>query len=1132
MTVADKLSFSKNAISNYARKIGSLIDQEVANEESFYPDFRDLLKNYFSTDEFDVITVPKTETGEDKPDFIVYMDNIPIINIEAKNPNSPIDKWISVDSKNRLFKQIYRYRGHEKGNIPLIITDFLNIWVIDKDSKNSLDSDHKVKYKFKIVDDSGSAWKAFANSKRNFETALIYACEDIAMSITKVSSMIPHLVKYAQKLKEKILEVFEEPANPMKAYLESVRTDFLESIFSSDKEKKSQEFADLIAQTLIYGGFIAWMRFCKKGNDSKDFTFNVAIKYFPYGTFTYEIFADITTKSSPDIQNNIIAKIERIFQSSQFEKITENTETLMITFYSDFLQQYDPQMAKDRGIVYTPHPIINFITRSVDYFLKKNFNELEGLTSSDVFFLDPAAGTMGFPCEIVRLSKEYFNKKYSKQPSRVINKFNEWVHNSFLKNTYAFEILMAPYVLGHLRINMLLEELGSIFDQSKDRVKLFLFNTLMELQTTLKDFRNPAIGKEIVEALKIRNKQQILVVLSNPPYNISSQNDFDWINKKINYEVKYFTREEKKRIKDVVGKEEEIINIKKENNDYVWDLQREDTKEISGLKGIKDDYVKFIRFAQWKIKQNKFGIVAYITNGYYIDGIIFRGMRSSLKRDFDEIWIVDLHGDARKMIPLTVKEKGIKKDENIFGIKTGVAIAFFIRNQNHSDDKCEIKYINKWGTKAEKFEFLSHSIDHIKFQDIPDRINYEFCPDEFTLREKYNRFIYLLDIFKKNITGIATGHDYEIMGYNRMDIEQKVKNLFDKYVMKAHSFPKKSKKLWKPRKILKTTLEESLKNITEIVWRGFDTRYISYTPPLIGRSRFELMQYVFPPNKDNMCLIINRQNRLSIASSFFISNKIFECKCCEGASGLASSMFPLKINESESPDNIHKPKLAKDSNINKVFKSCLSYENEITDKQIFYYIYAILYSTSYRKRYYLGLSEDYPRIPFPDSKKSFTEMSNIGNKLADFHLLRAKNLDTTQFPMSKSTDYKIYNIRSIDKDDKGNQIPDTYDPSTQRIYFKKRTKTQIQGEQEGNKLDELTWIGGISQEMWDFEIGGKQQLKEWLNARRYSRELKMNHIQRGLNDEEIDYFLKICAVIKKTIELLPEIDKIYKKIDP
>ena len=1133
MTVVDQLSFSKNALNQYAQKIGNLIDSEVANEESFYADFRDLLKDFFKTDEFEIIVVPKSEETADKPDFIVYMDNIPIIHIEGKNPYDPIDKWLLADTTNRLFDQVYRFRGRENNNIQVIITDFIHIWVIDKDSPNSKDSDHQVKLKIKLIDDSHSTWKVFSGIKQKFESILNFVCEDIVLSISKVSSMIPLLVKYAKMLRDKIIGIFKEKSNPMKIYLESIRNDFLDSIFSSDKEKKSQEFADLVAQTLVYGGFIAWMRFCKEGNDPEEFSFNTCSRYLPYGTFTFNLFIDISTKSTPEIQDQIISKIERVFQSTQFEKIIEDMETLMITFYTDFLWKYDPEIAKDRGIVFTPHPIINFIVRGIDYFLKLYFNIQEGLISPSVKYLDPAAGTMGFPCEIIRTVRKCFEVKYEMQPGRIISEFDNWVKNCFLKNIYAFEILMAPYVLGHLRTNMLLDELGRKTNSSNDRVKLFLFNTLMKLQTKISDFRNPAIGQEIVEALNVRNSKNILVVLSNPPYNVSSQNKFDWIEKMINYKIDFFTEIEKKELARNPNNEEELIlTFRKRKNDYFWDLQREGTKDISGYKAIQDDYVKFIRFAQWKIKKNGYGIVGFITNNYYLDGLIFRGMRSSLMRDFDEIWVVDLHGDARKGIPDSIKEVGIDLDENVFDIRVGVAIVFFIRKENHSEEECSIKYIDKWGSKFEKFEFLQKSIQDLNFKNIPKRVDYEFCPDEFVLREKYSKFNYLVDIFKKNIVGVASGHAQEVLGMSKKETRENIRKLFNKYLDMDPNSLNQPNKLWNPKNILKTSLDSALDKIFEYIWNGFDRVYICYDNYLIGRDRYELMQYLIPPN-NNISLIVNRKSRGTKGdSSVFIADTIFRDNCLEGASGLSSYSFPLLINDSEEPDDRDRLKPAIHSNIKQKFKEKLKYKDKVTDKQIFFYIYGVLNTPIYRKRYYLGLKEDFPRIPFPEMLDLFLDMMKLGKRLAELHLLKAGDLDDVHFEMGLSTDYKVHYIRKNDKDENGNQIPDTFDPKTNKIYFKKRKKSQIQAEKDGDQLDDITWIGGITQEMWDFEIGGRQQLKEWLYARIYSEEIKKNTIQRPLNTNELKYFLNMCDAIKKTIELLPELDEAYRKIDP
>ncbi|KKN15200.1 hypothetical protein LCGC14_0988400 [marine sediment metagenome] len=1070
MTVVDQLSFSKNALNKYTQKIGKLIDSEVANEESFYADFRDLLKKFFKTDEFEIIIVPKSEETADKPDFIVYMDNIPIIHIEGKNPYDPVDKWLLADTKNRLFNQVYRFRGREDNNIPLIVTDFIHIWIIDKDTPNSKDADHQVKIKLKIIDDSGTSWKVYSGIKQRIESALNYVCEDIVMSISKVSSMIPHLVKYAKKLKEKIIQVFKEPSNPMKNYLENIRNDFLESIFSSDKEKKSQEFADLFAQTLIYGGFIAWMRFCKEGNLSSNFSFKKATDYLPYGTFIYSIFAEISVKLSPEIKKTIINKIEKTFHSTNFEKIIENTETLMITFYSDFLNKYDPVMAKDRGIVYTPHPIVNYMARGVHYFLKKYFYKEEGIIEEGISFLDPAAGTLAYPIEILRLAKKEFDKKYSKQPGRVSNEFNNWVSNSYLTKTYAFEILMAPYVLGHFRLNMVLNDLGAKFDPQKDKANIYLFNTLMSSQTTIQDFRNISIGEEIVSALRIRKNQEILVIMSNPPYNISSQNKIDWIEEKM-------------------------------------DLYKHDLDE-KNIQPLSDDYVKFIRFAQWKICENKNclkGIIAYITNNTYLDGRIFRIMRKELCKSFDYIYITNLHGNSRK------GETG-----NPFDIRLGVSIVFFIRLEDHSNDKIEIYYKSIDNpTKYEKFNVLEKPFELKDFKKNPiTDLNY-FIPLEVEteIYKTYNNFLGMDDIFLNYSTGIKTHHDDFLIHVDKEILVDRLRLFFDNNddKLKELKLELNSSKTWDPETArTKGDYTKAIKTINLVSYRGFDDRNLIYDNNFVERGRPSFMDEI---KEKNYTICTTKQLMKPPFNHIFITNKPFDICVLSTKSKESAYGFPLKFNNTF---NIKIPSL----------------EFDVKEEDLFYYVYGILNSKIYQNRYQSLLAKDFPRIPFAKILEKFLLMVNKGKRLAKLHLLESDDLNSTQFPMSKSSDYKIYYIRSKDKDKTGNQIPITYDPSNKRIYFKKRSEAQIKAENNGDPLDEITWIGGITQEMWDFEIGGRQQLKEWLSTHRFSKDIIKNRIQRPLNTKELDYFLKMCDAIKKTIELLPELDEIYKKIDP
>ena len=1147
MSIGDRLSFSDKGIRMYKDKIGSLIDFEKSNEDSFIAYFRDLLANYFSEAKYEVIVASKIEEGKDKPDITVYTNKImkiKIMHIEAKLPGTDITHLLTKETKekNRLFNQIFRYRGGENNNFPVLVTDFLNVWIIDKNSLNSDDSDHKIKYQFKVLEKKGKTWKVVQGAKQNLEKSLNYLCEDIELSINRVSQMIPHLVVYARKLREKIQGVFTDSTKKdkvdikIKEYLSGIRSDFLQSLFSEDKQRKFEEFADLISQTIVYGAFTAWLSYSKSGENVKEFRLDSAFNYLSYDSFLYAMFTN-QAWISPEIRKEIIKPMERVFQSSEFGAEIEDIETLMITFYSDFLELYDRNTAKDRGIVYTPYPVVDFMNRGLDHFLKLHFRKEEGILSPDITYLDPAAGTMAFACDLIRKGWAKISEKYGHQEGRIKQEFISWLDENFLKNFFAFEILMAPYVLGHLRVERTWSDLienkkkkpGSdsvplIKKEHFNKLNLFLFNTLMGKQLSLKDFSNKMIGKEIIEALRVREKENILVILGNPPYKKSSQNKFKWI--------------------------EEKVEVYRENT------QIEGMLKLRNFSALLDDYVKFIRFAQWKITQAGSGIIAFITNNYYLDGLIFRGMRYSLASDFSEIWIVDLHGAVRKEIPSIHRKKGITKDENVFYDKTksGVSIVFLIRLKDHDSTKgCEINYTDIWGLREKKFEFLENnnlnSLDFTSFKVDVENENkkdiFRFAPYSFPMRIEYEKYPVLIDIFETSAAGIITGHDRELVSYTVEECEKVLEDFFIRYSDLTKEYSKT--KGWKPSEIQYTTIEAAKKRIVEWNWRGFDRRYIPYDKSLLAEPCYKLLQYMIQPEskKNNLCLIINGRSRgCDGSSSVFVTDTIFEFACLESARGLHCYAFLLYVGDTPEGNNGDVKQLKSNIKSGFIDKLSLAYKKEINARQIFYYIYGILYTPRYRMLFQPGLKEGFPRIPFTKNYESFLEIAQIGGQLIEFHCMKRRGEGVKKYPMSASSDYRVYDVSRNDfftsKGQRKRNIT-SYDPDTERIYFKKKTKKQKQIESAAHSesgLKDITWIGNISQEMWDFEIGGFQQLKTWLYNRRYrpvsllpakGKKRKLKQMSRPLNSKELDYFLDMCYAIETTIELMKKLDVLYKR---
>ena len=302
---------------------------------------------------------------------------------------------------------------------------------------------------------------------------------------------------------------------------------------------------------------------------------------------------------------------------------------------------------------YTPEPVVKYIVRAIHDLLKTHFDLQDGLASKDVTLLDPAGGTLTFPAEAIKLAVEEYTTKYGDAGKTKL------IKNQILKNFYAFELMMAPYAIGHIKISFLLEELGYTM-QDDDRFKLYLTNTLdME---DLKQTEIPgleSLSDENHLAGQIKQKEPILVILGNPPYSGHSANSNDWTER-----------------------------LLKEDMDGATGYYTVDGKPLGekNPKWLQDDYVKFLRFAQWKIHKAGQGIVGMITNHSYLDNPTFRGMRQSLMNTYNEIYIIDLHGNALRKE--TTPDGG--KDENVFDIRQGTAIAIFVKTKMEKEVKFTI----------------------------------------------------------------------------------------------------------------------------------------------------------------------------------------------------------------------------------------------------------------------------------------------------------------------------------------------------------------------------------------------------------------------------------------------------------
>ncbi|MEK6552461.1 MAG: type ISP restriction/modification enzyme, partial [Bacteroidota bacterium] len=817
------------------------------------------------------------------------------------------------------------------------------------------------------------------------------------------------------------------------------------------------EFADLYAQTITYGLFAARLR------ADKTFNRRLAFDYIPKTIgILRDIFRFISSSDLPKQMQSIVDDIADILDVADTKKILEEYfvqgkgSDPVLHFYETFLEVYDPATREKRGVYYTPEPVVSFIVRSLHIILKEKFGMDNGLGNKDVTLLDPAGGTLSFLAAAIQLIVKEMEERFGEAIVR------PFIKENILENYYAFELMMAPYAIGHMKMAFLMEELGYKMNDN-ERVKYYLTNTL-DMQE-LEESKFPtmsSLSHESHEAGKIKKKEPILVILGNPPYSGHSSNTGEWISKEI------------KAYYEVDGKPLGEKNPK-------W---------------LQDDYVKFIRFAQWKIDQAGSGVIGFITNHSYLDNPTFRGMRQSLMNSFDEIYILDLHGNSLK------KEKAPdgSKDENVFDIQQGVAIAFFIKDKKEYKSN-KVFHSEIYGLREKKYNWLfKNDINTVKWKKtVPISEFYLFQPTNNKLLDHYGSFAKITDIFPVNSVGIVTARDGFVIDYDKRKLERRVREFIDINVDEGilkQAYGLNESQSWK----IKEQREKLRKDhdwkdsITQILYRPFDVQWILYHDDMIERLRKETMSHMF---KKNIAIITSRQTQ-NIFQHVFVSDIIVEFNLTGSAGKYGSGyLFPLYVYFEQEPIKkvpftqlmMFEPDVQyqiKEPNISPEIFDLLrkNFKRGSTPEQILYYIYAVLYSNIYRKKYAEFLKIDFPRIPFTKDYKLFIKLGKLGEHLAELHLLKSKDLEK--------------------------QIRKLYGDGANKIE-------KLSYENEKVWINTEQYFNNIKEEVWKYQVGGYQVCDKWLKDRK----------GRVLSNEEIQTYCKIVTALFKTIEIQKEIDELY-----
>lgn len=1021
-----------------------------ATEASYYPDLKKLLETYLITKgRIPNITVIPKKTSVGIPDFTIRRGHELIGYIEAKDP-----KYEDLDSlPARDTEQLERY----KDKLPnLILTNFFDFWLWRKDEKRWV---KKVRIGMPRV--FSSLKMAPPPQKEDDFFDLLSAFFNFYIPERKsAQSLAEDLADRAQLLPSYIIDLLTDNKDEE---IDRIYKSFTEFLIP---DLTKEDFADIYAQTITYGLFTARL-LTKNGRGFNRFEAQSLLpKNLP---LLYHTFSLISSSALPESIEWLVTEITTVLANTDIDQITKELsirkgeEDPFVHFYEDFLSVYDPRKREKRGVYYTPFPVVSYITRSINEILKesKYFGFKEGFADKNVTCLDFASGTLTFPVNSIKLAFAEYSKW---NPD--LGGVTGFIKNHILKDFYAFELLMAPYVLGHLKASLLLRDYDYNFDSSdkEDRFNLYLTNTLDF--DPIKESNQPFtfyLSEEGIKALEVKKDKCILVIMGNPPYSVSSQNNTE------------FTRKE-------------------------MALYKEDVKDEKNIQLLSDDYVKFIRFAHWKIQQVGSGIIGVITKNTYLSVSAFKGLRKKLLEYFDDVYVLNLHGKLYEKTP-----EG-KPDENVFDIRVGVSILFLVKNGKKKEKYADLYFAEIRGDRDSKYKYLStDSIKTTKWEKLKiDEEYFFFEKKDYVNKDAYDKFIKLTDILGIKSSGVTSGRDNFISDQSEHDLRIRLLSFlhsdFDEEGLKSafHLSDTNDLTVGKLKNIFKG-INDSL--FFNFAFKPFSPRIIYYDRRLVDRDRFAVMKYFL--NGNNYGLAIKKRFSGKKYRHFFVVNALCDKNFLQGQ----TYIFPLYLDGSGNKSNPFssgqqsfiepdQPDLGsviggRKTNIS---SKCLTHLKNIygespNPEDIFAYIYSILNSDIYGSKYLNQLANDFPRIPFTSNFDLFKSLAEQGKELISLHLLESGLLDE---PAAK-----FYG--------KGSEL----------------VKSKATYKEGKLYINDSQYFEKVEKEVWEFRVGGYQVLDKWFKDR----------ISKHLDENDIRAVCKIITAITKTFAVQKEIDKLYPEVE-
>jgi predicted helicase len=914
--------------------------------------------------------------------------------------------------------------------------------------------------------------------------------------ITTSKDLSIRLAELARNIRDRIKTAIaiETDKGPLTKLMKAFQTSLVHDL-------DADGFADMYAQTIAYGLLSA--RIADPNKKTAD-DFAAHMRTNPFLRELMETFLKVGGRRGKaggpgiDFDELGVSEVVDLLDAADMEAVVRDfgdrnpQEDPVIHFYELFLKEYDAKKRMQRGVFYTPRPVVSYIVRSVDELLRTEFGLADGLAdtttwgemakrhkdlkipegvSADQDFvqiLDPATGTGTFLVEAIDLIHKTLVAKWKAQGhggKKIEALWNEYVPKHLLTRLHGYELLMAPYAIAHLKIGLKLFETAYRFG-SDERARVYLTNALEPAQdfSGRFEFAIPALAHEAAAVNQIKRDRRFTVIIGNPPYAGWSAN--------------------------LTPDARAIV----ERYKFIGTERIREKGALQFEKNLQDDYVKFFAWSEKAATSTGIGILSFISNHGFLETPTLRGMRWHLLDTFSDLFLFDLHGSTKRPI---------EGDENVFDIQQGVAISLFAKLVAESGQP-KVRRADLIGGRASKYGYLAeHSARTTSWKAIsPGEPFFQFLALDNMRQAEYLKFASMTDVMPFYSTGTETGFDSLMVDFSRDELFAKLQRFLDPKKTVAEVEAEFSVGEGTGRKLLDMRAEfrrdlqtNGPKQCVRGMYRVFDNRFYYYKKEYLKTNSFKVMRNLL--ETDNLALIAFRQQSQDGFQHVFVTKELGDKNAVSLRTREINYYFPLRILPDHGTLGIEtKPA----SNFGRRFLSELAaalgvatdrsngLPSGLTSEEVLHYAYAVFHSPGYRSRYAEFLKIDFPRLPLTGSVDLFRALTRLGGELAAMHLLESSKLakPITEFIGGRN-------------------------PEVEKVSWSKNTVWIDKAQATGFK--------GVREGVWNFRIGGYQVCEKWLKDRK----------GRTLSKADIAHYQKIVVALDETIRLMKEIDEVIEQ---